>query len=86
MRSMRADTPGYANSLMAQGQLLVRLVQQGRLESVRELVMGAREGELLYYFTSKMFVAACEHHKADIVRVVKPAARTAEAVSCPMPS
>ena len=68
LKAMRAETPGYANALMQQGQLLVKLVQQNRFASIIELVSTAREGELLFYFTARMFEAACTHHHTRIVR------------------
>jgi hypothetical protein len=70
MRALREREPQYAEAIMLQGLTLVDFAAKGAIVRIMEIVQNSEPGELLYYHTAKMFMAACKAGKVDVVRHV----------------
>lgn len=71
MRTLRAEVPSYAEAIMLQGSRLVDFAAAGNIIRIMEIVHGSEPGELLYWHSSKMFLAGCAGGHADVVRLLE---------------
>lgn len=55
---LRRTAPQYAAALMEQGMVMEQMAAEGRVDDIESIVSRARAGEVLYWFTAKMFRAA----------------------------
>lgn len=65
---LRKTSPAYAQALLEQGMMLAKLAEEGRTEDLVKMTMHARQGEMLFWFTTKMFKAAAINGHVDVLR------------------
>ncbi|CAN0005718.1 unnamed protein product [Ectocarpus sp. 12 AP-2014] len=68
VRRERDSDPIKTERMMRRGQLLVRFAREGRLRDMDQVSNSCPRGEMLAWFTVRMFKEACAHNRLQAMR------------------
>jgi hypothetical protein len=67
MDKIRKEDPDRSARLMQNGSTLVRLALEGDIEQIKTICSKTKAGEMLHWFSVKMFKAACTTNQLAVV-------------------